>query len=118
LLGQGTGGGALALLPADRTIAAQNAWLAPLPPEGASAIVHRTTAHAAALAGSQGITAAALAASGVVDAVVEEVPDAAAAPMEFCDRLGETIAVELLGLARSGAPGLHQRRAKYRALVS
>uniref|UniRef100_UPI000670DEFC carboxyl transferase domain-containing protein n=1 Tax=Kitasatospora sp. MY 5-36 TaxID=1678027 RepID=UPI000670DEFC len=41
LLGQGSGGGALALLPADRVIAAEHAWLAPLPPEGASAIVHR-----------------------------------------------------------------------------
>ena len=41
LLGQGTGGAALALLPADRTVAAQHAWLAPLAPEGASAIVYR-----------------------------------------------------------------------------
>lgn len=32
LLGQGTGGGALALFPADRTIAAQHGWLSPLPP--------------------------------------------------------------------------------------
>ncbi|MEE2035512.1 carboxyl transferase domain-containing protein, partial [Rhodococcus chondri] len=36
LLGQGTGGGALALLPADRVLCAQHGWLAPLPPEGAS----------------------------------------------------------------------------------
>ena len=41
LLGPGTGGGALALVPADRTIAAEHGWLSPLPPEGASAIVHR-----------------------------------------------------------------------------
>ncbi|MET8545385.1 carboxyl transferase domain-containing protein, partial [Kitasatospora sp. NPDC004799] len=52
LLGQGSGGGALALLPADRVIAAEHAWLAPLPPEGASAIVHRDGAHAAELARS------------------------------------------------------------------
>jgi acetyl-CoA carboxylase alpha subunit len=32
MLGQGTGGGALALLPADRVVAAQHAWLSPLPP--------------------------------------------------------------------------------------
>lgn len=32
LLGQGTGGGALAILPADRVICAQHAWLSPLPP--------------------------------------------------------------------------------------
>jgi acetyl-CoA carboxylase carboxyl transferase subunit beta len=117
LLGQGTGGGALALLPADRTIAAQHAWLAPLPPEGASAIVHRTTSQAPALAESQGITASVLAGRGIVDVVVEEVPDAAAAPVEFCHRMGEVIAVELQGLARRGAPGLQARRSKYRALI-
>ena len=42
LLGQGTGGGALALMPADRVVCAQHSWLSPLPPEGASAILHRT----------------------------------------------------------------------------
>lgn len=118
LLGQGTGGGALALLPADRTVAARNAWLAPLPPEGASAIVHRTTAHAPALAESQGITAAALADSGVVDVVVEECPDAAQEPVGFCRRMGEVIAVELQTLTGSGFPRLQSRRARYQALVS
>ncbi len=34
LLGEGAGGGALALLPADRVICAQHAWLSPLPPRG------------------------------------------------------------------------------------
>lgn len=119
LLGQGTGGGALALLPADRTIAAQHAWLAPLPPEGASAIVHRTTSKAAELAEAQGITASALAGRGVVDVVVPELPDAADEPGNFCRRLGEVVAVELHGLIRPGADGgRQQRRARYRALVS
>ena len=44
LLGEGAGGGALALLPADRVVAAQHAWVAPLPPEGASEILYRTVA--------------------------------------------------------------------------
>lgn len=35
MLGEGTGGGALALLPADRVISAEHSWLAPLPLEGA-----------------------------------------------------------------------------------
>ncbi|MDD7837047.1 carboxyl transferase domain-containing protein [Paenarthrobacter sp. AB444] len=118
LLGQGTGGGALALLPADRTIAAQHAWLAPLPPEGASAIVHRTTSQAPMLAESQGITAAVLADRGIVDVVVEERPDAAKEPGDFCRRLGAVIAVELQGLLLTGAAGLQARRARYRALVS
>ncbi len=57
LLGQGCGGGALALLPADRVIAAQHAWLSPLPPEGASAIMHRTPDRAPEMARQQGVRA-------------------------------------------------------------
>ena len=74
LLGQGTGGAALALLPADRTLAAQHAWLAPLAPEGASAIVYRDSGHAAELAAQQGIRSTDLAALGIVDRVIPEVP--------------------------------------------
>ncbi|MFE7592043.1 carboxyl transferase domain-containing protein, partial [Kitasatospora sp. NPDC057512] len=91
LLGQGSGGGALALLPADRVIAAEHAWLAPLPPEGASAIVHRDGAHAAELARAQGIGAHRLAEVGLVDEVVPELPDAAEEPAEFCARLGQAV---------------------------
>jgi acetyl-CoA carboxylase carboxyl transferase subunit beta len=72
LLGQGAGGAALALLPADRVIAAAHAWLAALAPEGASAIVYRDTAHARELARAQGIRGADLAAAGVVDQVIAE----------------------------------------------
>jgi len=72
LLGQGTGGAALALLPADRVLAAGHAWLAPLSPEGASAIVYRDAAHAPELARAQGIRAVDLAAAGVVDRVIPE----------------------------------------------
>ena len=55
LLGQGSGGPALAMVPADRVLAALHGWLAPLPPEGASAIVFRDTDHAPELAAAQGI---------------------------------------------------------------
>ncbi|KKI16286.1 acetyl-CoA carboxyl transferase [Leucobacter sp. Ag1] len=98
LLGEGTGGGALALLPADRTIAAEHAWLSPLPPEGASAIVHRDTAHAAELAEQQGVASAALRANGIVDRIVAESPDAAREPVDFCGRMRDAIAQELAGL--------------------
>ncbi|MFC4242161.1 carboxyl transferase domain-containing protein [Gryllotalpicola reticulitermitis] len=73
LLGEGSGGGALALLPADRIIAAEHAWLAPLPPEGASAILHDgDTSFAPMLAELQGVAAANLAQHGVIDVVVSE----------------------------------------------
>ena len=57
LLGQGTGGGALALLPAKVTIAAEHSWLSPLPPEGASAIVHGHIDAANEMAGQQRVSA-------------------------------------------------------------
>ncbi|MDH6127967.1 carboxyl transferase domain-containing protein [Kitasatospora sp. GP82] len=99
LLGQGSGGGALALLPADRVLAAEHAWLAPLPPEGASAIVHRDGEHAAELARAQGIGAYDLAAAGLVDEVLPEHPDAAEESDAFCDRVGRAIGRALAELA-------------------
>ncbi len=114
VLGQGTGGGALALLPADRVIAAQHGWLSPLPPEGASAIVHRTTDHAPELARSQGVRSLDLRASGIVDRIVAERPDAADEPEEFCVRLGAVLRYELAALLRQDpAERLAQRRARY-----
>jgi acyl-CoA carboxylase subunit beta len=74
LLGQGAGAAALALLPADRVLAAQHAWLAPLAPEGASAIVYRDAGHAPELAARQRIRSADLAADGIIDLVITETP--------------------------------------------
>lgn len=98
LMGEGTGGGALALLPADRTIAAEHGWLSPLPPEGASAIVYRDTEHAPQLAEQQGVVSGVLRSNGIVDRVVAEYPDAAEEPEAFCVRLGDAIAQELAAL--------------------
>jgi acetyl-CoA carboxylase beta subunit/acetyl-CoA carboxylase alpha subunit len=119
LLGQGAGGGALALLPADRTIAAQHSWLSPLPPEGASAIVHRTTAFAPAMAQAQGVSVASLYAHGLVDHIVDERDDAALEPREFCVRMARAIEYELGSVARIPVPELVAARAgKYRTLRS
>ena len=98
LLGQGSGGPALAMVPADRVLAALHGWLAPLPPEGASAIVFRDTAHAPELSAAQGVRSVDLLASGIVDAVVPEHPDAADEPVEFSTRLSAAIAIELHAL--------------------
>ncbi|SNS42401.1 carboxyl transferase domain-containing protein [Rhodococcoides kyotonense] len=115
LLGQGTGGGALALLPADRTLCAQNAWLAPLPPEGASAIVHRDTSHAPDMAEAQGIRSVDLLRDGIVDAIVPEHPDAAEEPVDFSLRVATAIARELQGIA-SVEDRVASRLEKYRRL--
>ena len=90
LLGQGAGGAALALFPADRVVAMENSWLSPLPPEGASLIVYRDTDHAADMARSQGIRATDLHAAGIVDVVAPE-----AALGGFLPELGDRLAAEI-----------------------
>ena len=112
LLGQGSGGPALAMVPADRVLAALHGWLAPLPPEGASAIVFRDTAHAAELAAAQGIRSADLLKSGIVDAIVPELPDAADEPVEFSQRLSRAIAAEVQALR--GIPAAERLAARLR----
>jgi acetyl-CoA carboxylase beta subunit len=117
LLGQGTGGGALALAPADRVLAAANGWLGPLPPEGASAIVHRTVDRAGEMAAHQGVRATDLWRAGIVDRVVPERPDAADEPVEFCRRLGRVLGEELAGLlGRDDGERFRTRLHRYRHL--
>lgn len=96
LLGQGTGGIALALVPADRVLCSQHAWLAPLPPEGASAIMFRDTGHAAELARAQGVRSADLLAAGIVVRVIPEPDDPAAPGSGFIDTLAAELRAELL----------------------
>jgi acyl-CoA carboxylase subunit beta len=117
LLGQGSGGPALAMVPADRVLAAQHGWLAPLPPEGASAIVFRDTAHAPELAAAQGVRSADLLRNGIVDVIVPEHPDAADEPIEFSRRVARAIAAEVGALSAVADPDrLAQRLARYRRL--
>jgi len=111
MLGEGNGGGALALLPADRIIAAQHAWLSPLPPEGASAIVHRDTDHAPEMARAQKVRAQDLQALGVVDRIIPEHPDAADEPEDFCARVGGVLEVELARLLNADVDVLLGKRA-------
>ncbi len=113
MLGEGNGGGALALLPADRVIAAQHAWLSPLPPEGASAIVHRDLDHAPEMARQQQVRAIDLHRLGVVDRIVGEHPDAADEAEEFCQRVGAVLEHELSTLLRTGAGSPADRALRY-----
>lgn len=117
LLGQGTGGGALALLPADRVICAQHSWLAPLPPEGASAILYRDVEHASQLADAQGVRSLDLLREGIVDRIVAEHPDAADEPHDFCRRLSQVLQHELGVLLREDpARRRESRLRRYRTL--
>ncbi|MGH3362346.1 MAG: carboxyl transferase domain-containing protein [Nocardioides sp.] len=113
MLGEGNGGGALALLPADRVVAAQHAWLSPLPPEGASAIVHRDLDHAPEMARAQKVRALDLHALGIVDRIVAEHPDAAEEPEAFCQRVGAVLEYELSALLASGPGSATDRARRY-----
>lgn len=95
LLGEGAGGSALALLPADRVLAARHAWLAAIAPEGASAILYGDTGHAAELAVSQRIGSADLQTFGIVDRVIPEAPAAELEPDRFLARAAAALGDEL-----------------------
>lgn len=103
VLGQGCGGGALALLPAQRVIAAEKAWLMPLPPEGASVIVHGDTTHADEQARVMRVRAVDLLAQGTAHQVVPEPPD------DTGDALADAVVAEIGAAIRTlrshGQPG-------------
>jgi acetyl-CoA carboxylase carboxyl transferase subunit beta len=111
LLGEGAGGAALALLPADRALAAEHAWLSPLPPEGASVILHRTPDLAPQLAEQQRIAAAELLSDGVVDRLLPESGD-------FLARTVTAVAVELTRAATLTPPTPRLNRFRSLALPS
>lgn len=102
ILGQGCGGGALALLPARVVVATQNAWLSPLPPEGASVIRYGDTDRAAQMAESQGIGSAALLEAGIVHRVVPERPDDDAETLAVA--VASAVALELAQLTGIARP--------------
>lgn len=95
LFGQGTGGGAMALLPADRVIACEHAWLSPIQPEGASEILYRDTDHARELAAAQAIASTDLRRLGIVDVVVPDRPAPGEEGKAFADRVAATAAALL-----------------------
>ncbi|GAA3440580.1 carboxyl transferase domain-containing protein [Planomonospora venezuelensis] len=117
LLGEGAGGAALALLPADRVLAAQHGWLSPLPPEGASAILYRSVDFAPEIAAAQGVKSTDLKRDGVVDRIVPEFPDAAYEPEAFCRRVAAALEYEITGLlGQAPADRLAARLSRYRTL--
>ena len=115
LLGEGGSGGALALLPADRVVCAKHASLAPIAPEGASAILYRTTDRAPELAAKQAIASTDLLRFGIVDRIVDERPSAEREGDAFLDRLADVVDEELRALAAQDAGDrLRTREQRYR----
>jgi len=110
LLGEGAGGGALALFPADRVICAEHAWLLPIAPEGASAIVYRSADKAGELAVAQGGASWDLRRFGLVDRIVSE-------QAGWLQTLAGAVARELEALVDEPAEQrLARRRRRFRAM--
>lgn len=117
LLGEGAGGAALALLPADRVLCAQHGWLSPLPPEGASVILHDTVERAPEVAAAQGVRSVDLRRDGIVDRVVPELPDAAEETDAFLGRVSRALEYEIAGLLdEDDTTRLADRSARFRRL--
>ncbi len=72
-----------------------------MPPEGASAILHRSTAHAPQLARQQRIGAAELLRQGTVQRLVPEPVPASVDPAGFLGRLTRILSKELAALCAS-----------------
>lgn len=106
LVGEGGGGAAIALLPADRVIAGRDAWLAPIAPEAASSILFGTPARAAEVAAAQRIGVDDLLALGVVDAVVA----GAASRTDFVAQWSDEIASALAAVTELPASERVERR--------
>jgi acyl-CoA carboxylase subunit beta len=119
LLGQGAGGAALALFPDDRALGAAHGWLSPLPPEGASAILHHTTQQAADMAARQGVRSADLLEIGALDGIIGEYPDARSEPALFCARVAAAIRHELASLSTvDRASRLRRRTQRFERLAT
>ncbi|MEU0486508.1 carboxyl transferase domain-containing protein [Streptosporangium sp. NPDC006013] len=117
LLGEGAGGAALALLPADRVLCAQHGWLSPLSPEGASALLYRSVDFAPEIAEAQGVRSTDLRRDGLVDRIIPEFPDAAYEPEAFCRRVSRALEYEIATLLRRPpADRLAARLSRYRRL--
>ncbi|QBI19084.1 acetyl-CoA carboxyl transferase [Egibacter rhizosphaerae] len=118
LLGEGSGGGAIAFLPTDRVVAAEHAWLGPIAPEGASSILYRTTERAPELARTQATSSTDLRHHGIVDVVIPDRPSRDEEGEMFGLRVAATAARELRTLLdQPPGPRLRARDRRWRTLA-
>ncbi len=117
LLGEGGSGGALALLAADRVLAAEHASLGVIAPEGASAILYRDLDHAAELAATQGGASWQLLDAGIADALIPEPRPAHEQPDAFVAAVGAALSAALASIAAADPTArLAERRRRWRSI--
>ena len=117
LLGEGGSGGALALLAADRVLAAEHASLGVIAPEGASAILYRDLDHAAELAATQGGASWQLQAAGIADTLIPEPRPAHEQPEAFVAAVGAALSAALAAIvAADPSARLAERHRRWRSI--
>jgi len=117
LLGEGGSGGALALLVADRVLAAEHASLGVIAPEGASAILYRDLDHAAELAATQGGASWHLLDAGIADALIPEPQPAHEQPDAFIAAVTAALSTALAETtAADPAARLAERHRRWRSI--
>lgn len=100
LLGEGTGGAAIAHFPADAIVAAEHSWLAPLSPEASSRLLWKTDKRAPTIASTQRVSARQLLSLGLVDRVVPQSGEDGSSHNTFGARMVDAVADELHRLVR------------------
>lgn len=96
IIGEGGSGGALALAMADRVVMQERAIYSVIAPEGAAAILYRDAGRAPEIAARLKLTAADLKALGIIDTIVPEPANgAAAAPAEAIAALRDAVLTAL-----------------------
>ncbi|CAB0722090.1 acetyl-CoA carboxylase carboxyl transferase subunit alpha/beta [Corynebacterium diphtheriae] len=105
------------MLPADKVLATSHAWLSPLPPEGASAIIYRDTSHAAQMMEEQQVSAVTLKEVGIIDAIIDEPVAAHQHPDAFATCVLEKVTAALAELDDSPAVGRESRLQRYEKLA-
>lgn len=109
--GEGGSGGALAMAPADRVLAFENAVFSVIAPEAAASVLFRDSSQAPELAERLRITAPDLVELAIVDTVVPEPPGGAQAnPQAAVGDLAEVIALEIEELAAAEPASRLERR--------
>jgi len=117
LLGEGGSGGALALLAADRVLAAEHASLGVIAPEGASAILYRDLDHAAELAATQGGASWQLLDAGIADVLIPEPRPAHEQPDAFVAAVGAELSAALASTtAADPSARLTERHRRWRSV--
>lgn len=118
IVGEGGSGGAIALAAANSVLMFEHAVYAVISPEGCASILWRTADKAAEAAEAMKVTAADLAALGVIDEIVPEpIGGAHRNPKQAIESLGRAIGASLDKLGKlSAAECKAQRRQKFLAM--